>query len=485
MTTSNEIKRPRIYPSVIFALIFIFNPNISIIDPLPDFVAYFVLARAFLYASDCAPHFEGARLTFRKLGWLNFAKFFGLAAILLVRGQNSSDSDIIPLVTFAFAICEALLSVVAIRHIFNALFYLGNRSNALATIRPFKAMGTTVRPETVRNLSYFFVIIKCVSYFAPTPMLLTRDYFTSFIGNAPTKWFIGILLGSAFLTLIVGIVWLIFTIRYAKEIRNEGMFIPSLNALLKNNVDFSIERKLKLRYLMSSLTFFTVASFFTLELSLVENYDVNLIPHFIYATIMFIGALKISRASKKSIPLIVSGAVYIITSFIAYVIQTSFLTKYGYAMLIIVKSEARSHYPAVIFSSVVEFISLFVFLVFLFKVMRVFILENTGINSFSRDIEGNDVYFGSLLKKNLYYFIAALTAALIKLISVILHGSVKLVYSDNGNELKAAIVSPAIEWIGLAVAIAAFVYIGVTFYFISTLKDEVKMRYEDANTNLN
>lgn len=484
MTSSNEIKRPRIYPSVIFALIFIFNPNISIIDVFPDFIAYFVLARAFLYASDCAPHFEGARLAFRKLGWLNFAKFFGLVVIFLVRGQNSSDSDIIPLVTLAFAICETLLSVVAIRHIFNALFYLGNRSDALATIRPFKVMGATVRPETVRNLSYFFVIIKCVAYFAPTPMLLTRDYFTSFIGNAPTKWFIGILLGSAFLTFIVGIVWLIFTIGYAKAIKSEGMFFPSLNALLKNNVDFSIERKAKLRYLMSALTFFTVASFFTLELALVENYDVNLIPHFIYATIMFIGALKISRATKKNIPLIISGATYILTSLIAYIIQTSFLTKYGYVMLVI-KGEARSEYPAVIVSSVIEFISLLVFLVFLFKAMRVFILENTGINSFSKDVEANEGYFGSLLKKNLYYFIAALTAALIKLISVILHGAVKLVYSDNGDELKAAIVSPAVEWIGLAVAVAAFIYIGVTFYFISTLKEEVKMRYEDANTNLN
>ena len=117
--------------------------------------------------------------------------------------------------------------------------------------------------------------------------------------------------------------------------------------------------------------------------------------------------------------------------------------------------------------------------------MRSFILVHTGINAFSADIEANQDYFGSLLKKNLLFLIAGLSAGFIKLVSVILHGSVKLVYSDNGDELKAAIVSPAVEWIGLAVTIFSFIYIGITLYFISTLKDEVKMKYEDENTNLN
>lgn len=484
MTASKETKRKSIYPSVIFALIFLFNPNISVIDILPDFIAYFVLSKAFLYASDCAPHFEQARVAFKKLGWLSFAKFFGLIVIFLVRRQNSSDSDIIPLVTLAFAICEILLSVIAIRHIFNALFYLGNRSIALATIKPFKVIGITVRPETVRNLSFFFSLIKCVAYFAPTPMLLTRDYFTSFIANSPTKWFIFILLFSFFVSLIAGIVWLIFVLGYAKAIQREKNFFKALDSLLKNNVDFSIERKEKLRSLISALTFFSVASFFTLELALVENYDVNLIPHFIYATIMFFGALKITRLTKKSFMLITSGAVYILTSFIAYFLQTSFLTKYGYALLVI-KGEAREAYPPVIIFSIVEFLSLALFLFFLFKAMRSFILVHTGINAFSTDIEANQDYFGSLLKKNLLFLIAGLSAGFIKLVSVILHGSVKLVYSDNGDELKAAIVSPAVEWIGLAVTIFSFIYIGITLYFISTLKDEVKMKYEDENTNLN
>ena len=62
MNKEADKKQKSIYKTVIFSLIFLFNPNISVIDILPDFIAYFLLARAFLYAADRAPHFEEARV---------------------------------------------------------------------------------------------------------------------------------------------------------------------------------------------------------------------------------------------------------------------------------------------------------------------------------------------------------------------------------------------------------------------------------------
>ena len=488
MTSSKEAPRRTILPSVIVALIFLCNPNITIIDILPDFVSFFILARVFLYASDCAPHFEPARVAFKRLAWLNVGKFFGLFIILLVRRENSSDSDIIPLITFAFAIGEILLSVIAIRHIFNGLFYLGNRSVALATIRPFRFLGMRIRPETVKNLSYFFVIVKCFAYFSPTPLLLTRDYFTSFIAYSPASWFIGIFFASFFIAMIVGIFWLLFTIGYACAIKKEGNFFPSLYTLLDNNLGFYIERKDKLRTLVSGLTLFMVASIFTLDLALVENYDVNMIPNFIYALLLFLGALKITRYEKKSPILIVSGAVYIFTSTVSYFAESAFLVNYGYDELVI-KGAARIFYPVVIFFSVIEFITLAAFLVFLYINMKKFILTNTGINDRTADIKSNRDYYSSLMIKNMIFLIAGLVAGFSKLASVIVHGSIDIVYVNNTTTgdgmLNNSVVTPAIEWIGLAVLIFSIAYIIFTFYFVSTLKDEVKMKYEDENTSLN
>ena len=109
-----------------------------------------------------------------------------------------------------------------------------------------------------------------------------------------------------------------------------------------------------------------------------------------------------------------------------------------------------------------------------------FILAHTGINENSSDLKSNESYFGTLIKKNYIFLGVGILAGLMKLISVIVHGSVKLLYSDKGEELNDAIVSPSVEWIGLAVTVCAFIYIAVTLYFISTLKDEVKMKYEEA-----
>lgn len=482
MNATEKKQKSRVYTSVAVALVFLFNPNISVIDILPDFVAYFLLARAFLYASDCAPYFEEARIAFKRLGWLNFFKIFGLAVMLIVKRGNSADNDIIPLVTLVFAICEALLTFVAIKNLFSALFYLGNRADAESTISPFEFMKKRVRPESVRDISYFFFALKCIVYFAPTPFLLTNLNEAS-DRAALMRWFVTILLLSQIICVAAGILWLLIVRKYALSIKEEGKFKASLDMLLENNKGFSLPKKQMLRTVISTLTLFEIGAFLTLELALIENYDVNIIPHFIYASILLFASYKLSAYAKGRKELLISGGLYLLSTVVFYGVQTHFLTEYGYARLITSK-EARAFYPTVTVFAIVEFALLLVFLFSVYRMLNAFIKKHTGINEDSSLIDSNESYYGSLIRKNLYFFICGVLAGLVKLISTITHGSVKVVYSDNGDEIKNAVISPAVEWIGLAVAIAAFVYIGVTLYFISTLKDEVKMKYEDEAVTL-
>lgn len=480
MNAQDKKTKSRAYTGIIVALVFLFNPNISVIDILPDFVAYFILARTFLLASDCAPYFEEARVAFKRLGWLSFGKIFGLALMFIVKRGNSADNDIVTLITLVFAICEVILTFSAIKNLFAAFFYLGNRTNAEATISPFEFMGRKMRPETVRDISFFFFALKCIVYFAPTPFLLTN---LDTPGAARMKWFVIILLLSQVICVIAGVLWLCIMRKYALSIVNEGKFNSALDELLENNKGFSLPKKQMLRTVISTLTLFEIAAFFTIELALIENYDVNIIPHFIYASLLLYAAYKLSSYADNTKPLLISGIVYIASTVIFYFVQSYFLTEYGYARLVTNK-DARSFYPTVTALAVVEFLCLIAFLFFVYRMLLTFIKKHTGINEDSASLESNDSYYGTLMKKNLYFFISGVAAGFIKLISVILHGAVKLVYSDNGSELKNAVVSPAVEWIGLAVAIAACVYIGVTLYFISTLKDEVKMKYEDETVTL-
>ena len=108
------------YGWLIFALIMLFNPNLQLIDILPDFIGFFILAKFIERAADAAPYFEEARAAFVKLGYISLAKIPALFVIVLVRSKNTLDNDIIALfaeIVNAFLrkfdrLCKEILSVL-------------------------------------------------------------------------------------------------------------------------------------------------------------------------------------------------------------------------------------------------------------------------------------------------------------------------------------------------------------------------------------
>ena len=115
---------------LIFAVVMLFNPNVNLIDILPDFIGFFNLAKFFEKAADCAPYFEEARSAFMKLGYISLAKIPALAIVVIVRSGNVIDNDIIALMALIFAVLELLYLIPVTKSLFDALTYLGERSEA-------------------------------------------------------------------------------------------------------------------------------------------------------------------------------------------------------------------------------------------------------------------------------------------------------------------------------------------------------------------
>jgi len=132
-------KNKIIYGLIVFCLILLFNPNINVIDPLPDFIAWFLLARIFESAADSAPHFEEARANFIRLGWINLLKIPAFLLIMFVKSKDTLDNNIYALVSLSFAVFELILTTQAVKYLFTALFYLGERTEASSLIKPFKS----------------------------------------------------------------------------------------------------------------------------------------------------------------------------------------------------------------------------------------------------------------------------------------------------------------------------------------------------------
>ncbi len=482
--TLTKENRSKIYVPIIISLVILFNPSISVIDFLPDFIAYFILAHVFLRASDRAPYFEEARVAFRRLAWLNLIKLPGLFAMIFVKGENFSDNDIIPLITLVFAVCEAILTCLAVKNLFSALFYLGQRTDASATVKPFSVFGKVkILPEKLCAFTYFFSVARCVLYFFPTVFLLTRGNSSNTGTVRISKLFPIILIASVLLGFLIGFIWLIITAKYAKALRREEKFELAIESLASKSTGIDFDAKEKLRKIKFALSLFVIATFFTLELTLVESYDVNLLPRFIYAAIMLLAVYSLSRYSGGARLAYISGAAYFVSATVAYVFETKFLIDYGYEKLVSNKA-AKAAYLPVNITAIIEFLCLVFFLYAVFAMFVSFASKNTRISGSKINLRGDYAYYGNLKLKSLIVFISGSLAGLVRLISVFAHGASKLVYTDKNDITQPVIIAPSIEWIGLAVAVLAIVYIGCTIYFVSTLKDEVNLKYEQVDTRI-
>lgn len=472
----DKISRKQFYLMLIFCLFLLFNPNINIFDPLPDFIAWFILAKLFEKAADSAAYFEEARVSFIKLGWLNLAKIPAFLVILLVRGQNVHDNDVYTLISFSFAVVEAIFVIQAFKNIFTALTHLGERTSASTLISPFslsKNGRRTMSPEMLRGYSYFFVVCKSILYTLPDMFLLTRVNKEGQILTA-SKYYPHVLILSQILGLIVGAVWLARVLKYAKSVYKEGLFKEALDAMALEDTEFKFSTKKKIRSISAVFTLMAVASFFTLEIVFDNFNNINILPHFIYGIFLILSFLKLRNYTSKSKSTFVFGLLFTVTSLVAYIFSVRFLSSYRYLDLIS-NNDARDAYLFVQIFGILEFIVLSIFLIFSSRTLKYFILTNTGVSPDSDRYLGMEKeYHTSLIKKAYILTGIGILAALAKCVNIFLNRDVQLVFK-NINEVMVA-ASP-IPWFNLVVTVTAVAYIAYSLYFTSTLKEEVRMKY--------
>ena len=240
---------PKVSWKLIFvALVFLFNPNVNVIDILPDCIGYFIIARLLTYPADISPHFDEARSTFIKLAWVNLLK---VPAIFLVVGSGVGRGDTTALLSLGFAAGDVVLGIMAVKYLFDALFYLGERTEATAIISPFAlSRRHSTTPEAYRSLTMLFVVVKCAISTLPEFLLLTEDTIGGGYSSVKLSLYPMTVVLSQLLGWVIGIIWLSRGIRYAKAILRDDSFTTALGELFS----FRLEEKFRLRALFASFT---------------------------------------------------------------------------------------------------------------------------------------------------------------------------------------------------------------------------------------
>jgi len=471
---TNTVKRTNC-KLLIFTLVLLFNPSVNVVDVFPDFIAWFILARLFERAADSAPYFEEARSSFIRLGWLSLFKIPAFLLILYVRSKDTLDNNVYALVSFTFAVFEIILATQATKNLFSALFYLGERTDAPSLIEPFtvsEKKNRLMTPEALKNLTYLFFILKAALYAVPDLFLLTgvNDRGIVVIGS---KYYPYVLLASLLVGIVFGAAWLAYSKKYVSKVCAEGKFYEALDSIATDGGEGSAEKKSKLRALLRTPTVMIVAAFFSMELIFENLSNINILPHFIYGIMLLLVWHSFKKHSKLHLFTGVFGVIYCVVSLIGYITTVSFFSKYEY-MDLIKNSAARSDYNAIMVLSVIEFICLIFFLVFITKAFNSYILKNTGISPDSENYNKLEAEFHRSLKiKNYVTFSLGILSGLSKCVNVFLNSDVQVLFTETNT-----ITASTLPWFGTIVTVTSVAYIAYNLFFMSTLKDEVRMKYQ-------
>ena len=103
---------------LLWAAVFLLNPNINLLDLLPDCIGYLLLVRALSGIDELVPHFDAARAGFLRLFWVALSKipaYFVMAALV---GDSTDHRVTITLLALCYGIVEVLFSFFAIAELF-------------------------------------------------------------------------------------------------------------------------------------------------------------------------------------------------------------------------------------------------------------------------------------------------------------------------------------------------------------------------------
>lgn len=464
------IKGKRVYPLLILSLIFLFNPNINLIDVLPDCVAYISFIFAIGSLSECVPYLAECKSALIKLALVSLIK---IPAFSVMYANMVSGKDIVPLFTLVFAVLELILLYSAVENGFKALGYIGERTDCKSVRDPIKlGKNKETTPEAVKALTFIFFIAKATLNLIPELLLLTPEDIE--LRKKLTDAYPTILVISVLISLVAGIVWLVQALKYVKAIRNAKDLGKAIDGLIIKKAPEEISVKEKQKKLVSSLTLLAFSSLFIFDISFADFGGYNKLPHFIYGILLFISVFGFSNDKQLKICSIIGTAGFSLSSLLVYLFDTRFFENYTYVDLAY-SNMARAAYLPIKISALTEALFAIIMLTGAALATVSFIKEHTDVApSDPAYSKTNMQNHRATVKKALPIFIMSGLINILKCANIFIKQSQTLIYSEVNPEGIAASSLPVMDTVIFFICVILIIY---SFVTVSALKDEVRFKY--------
>lgn len=310
--------------------IFLFNPTINIVDPLPDFIGYWLIALGLTAMAYLSGALSAARKNFVYLAFITAGKL--AVSFALPRATETFTV----LMAFSFAVAEAVLFIPAMSNLFEGMSSLGLRLGSddvfyvpLSRGKAKKAekLNKTFSRMTVGALKIFTIIafiVRAAGSVIPTLPSLMLYGDTLFVTSGQINWsdYVGVLYILAWIAgFAVGIPWLSSFMRYWKGVSKDGVFTSPLCEKYENEV-LTDKGRLASDRMKKVMIICVVMSISTIYLPI--DY-VNAIPGFITAGLCVAAFLYLLPSERKSCIFgMVSAFLWAVVSGFAIWLQTDY-----------------------------------------------------------------------------------------------------------------------------------------------------------------
>ena len=447
------------------AFLFLFNPTLAIIDPLPDFIGYIIISIALSKISMISESLYDAKRAFERLVIIDVGK---LAAVLWVFGIDAGGGErntSLLLWSFVFGVLEVLFAIPAYVRLFDGFTSLGNFYPNIAIHGKMESRRVSYT-DSVKGFSVFFVIFKAILTCLPEMTVLTTSSYDDSSRFVDMYRYIGVIRGFCIISILfVGIAWLASVIKYFVRISKDKVFVDAVNAEYSHK-ELTKTGAFVIKDIKIATFFMVLASVFSIDFDLD---GINVLPDILVVVLLGLSLFYFSKTAKiKKAPCILVFAFFALVTvfedYIRYYFDNNF-----YYNAISKNGEAFGTYLATVIAVAIEGVMLVVLFAVMAKAIRAVVVEHTGY------VLGKEIASEGEQKQ-----IAVVQARLNKNFSKLIDFAVICALADTFGSLYGAFyafLNKNFGWMSLLSIICGLLLVGMTVKAVSELKEAVQTKY--------
>lgn len=459
------------------ACVFLFTPNVSLFDLLPDLIGYALLLSAIREASYVFPHFDEARRGFKWMLYFSIAKIPASLLMLSIAGKNLDERSIVAVFSLAFAVLELIFMLPAARALLEGFVYIGEREGASVCL-------TDGRGNRIDSLTLYTTVFFAVKHGMSTlPELVLISLFEKTGALGPGAFNIAALYPffavlGAIIVLVMGILWLSRMRHFTSALRADEALGALLAAKAEENGE-AISARADRRRSLSLLYLLMGASLFVID-PILDDRDV--LPG-VFAAVLFFLFFRLTESKRLALAGRWVSGIYGVLTLSTFIARELFF--YDFKITdVVFRDEALFRYIPVEILTVAESAALIAVLLLVCLALRDFVLAKTGKGLRETDLVlRNDVHH-SLIKKIKGLGVFGILYAVFRAAEVFLLVAVDrhVITEDEANQhygVGDVVYSPRYggSWfilLVLGIALAAYV-----FFLVRSLREEMGNEKEE------